>query len=163
MASELSRAAAPGPALPPGGAPGQGLGLAGQAPSSGASSIMNPAVIAAAGGTAHPTLAAAAVLAADGGAAAAPLVPNLAPAAFGSAADAQRLAAAVLRVATDTYSLSVVRLADPEHATVAEVGPGCKSVRPLLRFGVRPTFVSSASCGWPTWGIQRVAGEGCRA
>ena len=119
VASQLSRAAAPGPA--PGGAPGQ-------APIPGAGSIRNPAVAAAAavGGAARPALAAAAVLAIDG--AAARLAPDLAPslgpsAAFGPAADAQRLAAAVLRAATDTYSLSVVRLADPEHATVAEVGP----------------------------------------
>lgn len=115
MASQLSRAAAPGPA--PGGAPGQ-------APMPDAGSIRNPAVAAAA----RPGLAAAAALAVDG--AAARLAPSLGPsAAYGPAADAQRLAAAVLRAATDTYSLSVVRLADPEHATVAEVGPAFCSVQ----------------------------------
>ncbi|KAK9837118.1 hypothetical protein WJX81_003998 [Elliptochloris bilobata] len=117
VASALSRAVAPAPALAPGPAPGLG-------PTPG--DVIDPALpsasaaLEAATAIANPAGASAAAAAAAG-VAAAPLAPDLSPPALGPAADAQRIAAAVLRAATDTYSLSVVRLADPEHATVAEV------------------------------------------
>jgi len=120
VASQLSRAAAPVPAPAPGPAfpPDWADGVA-----SAASVSASPATDAGLSVDA-PALTGAAAAGGGGGGdgAAGDGALGAAPAAGAPAAPAaQRAAVAVLRAATDTYSLSVVRLADPAHATVAEV------------------------------------------
>jgi len=160
VASQLSRAAAPvpapapGPAFPPDWADGAASAASVSAsPATDAGLVVDAPAPAGAG--------------ADG-AAGAGNAPGAAPAAGAPAAPAaQRAAAAVLRAATDTYSLSVVRLADPAHATVAEVNVTagrrtyrvCSDApRPVLAPAAAPAAAAPGAGGGGTAGAAATGG-----
>jgi hypothetical protein len=166
VASQLSRAAAPVPAPAPGPAfpPDWADGVA-----SAASVSASPATDAGLSVDA-PALTGAAAAGGGGGGdgAAGDGALGAAPAAGAPAAPAaQRAAVAVLRAATDTYSLSVVRLADPAHATVAEVNVTagrrtyrvCSDApRPVLAPAAAPAAAAPGAGGGGTAGAAATGG-----